>query len=66
MMPDVALQLETSFLVHRLEIIESWPDSQRKAATRIAILQRLERLARGYGLQLEPDDSSMPMQPLYF
>ena len=43
-MRDTALQLEISFLQHRLDVIDSWPDSPRKAATRTAILHRLETL----------------------
>jgi hypothetical protein len=46
-MPDISVQLEMSFLEHRLEVIEMWPDSRRKAATRVAILERLEMLPRG-------------------
>ena len=43
-MPVLARQSEISFLQHRLEVIEFWPDSPRKAATRTAILQRLDML----------------------
>lgn len=49
-MPAQALQLEIAFLEHRLEVIESWPDSPRKAATRTAILHRLEMLPSGNGV----------------
>ena len=59
-MPDVALQLEMSFLEHRLEVIELWPDSPRKTATRTAILHRLEMLPRGYGLQPPATVQSSP------
>ena len=50
-MPDIALQLEISFLEHRLEVIEQWPDSPRKVATRAAILHRLEMLPRAHRRQ---------------
>ena len=43
-MPHVAQQSEIRFLEHRLEVIEAWPDSPRKTATRTAILHRLEML----------------------
>ena len=66
-MPDIALQLEMSFLEHRLEVIELWPDSRRKAATRTAILQRLEMLPRGQGMQtVQPSHSTAAVAPAHF
>lgn len=43
-MSGTALQLEISFLNHRLDVIDLWPDSPRKSATRHAICVRLEAL----------------------
>ncbi|MDQ2948939.1 MAG: hypothetical protein M3Y27_23850 [Acidobacteriota bacterium] len=41
LMSGTALQLEISFLNHRLDVIDLWPDSPRKSATRHAICVRL-------------------------
>lgn len=43
-MSGSALQNEISFLNHRWEVIEWWPDSPRKVATRHAIRLRMEAL----------------------
>ncbi len=43
-MSGSALQNEISFLNHRWEVIECWPDSPRKVATRRAIGLRMEAL----------------------
>jgi hypothetical protein len=37
----MAMQVELSFLNHRLDVIDLWPDSPRKSATRHAIFLRL-------------------------
>ena len=39
-----AVQIEICFLTHRLEVVELWPDSARKAATKQAISERLRAL----------------------
>ena len=41
---EASLRIEISFLKHRLEVIERWPDSPRKAATKQAICARLGAL----------------------
>ena len=48
-MSGIALQLEISFLNNRLEVIDLWPDSPRKSATRHAIYLRLQALGRAPG-----------------
>jgi len=52
-MPEVALNYEISFLQHRLEVVELWPDSPRKSATRHAICVRLETLGIAPGPSIE-------------
>lgn len=38
------MQSEIYFLQYRLEVVNSWPESERKQATIAAILHQLERL----------------------
>jgi hypothetical protein len=38
------MQLEIYFLQYRLEVVTSWPESDRKRATIAAILHKLKRL----------------------
>ena len=49
LMSGTALQLEISFLKHRLDVIDLWPDSPRKSATRHAICVGLQALGCGPG-----------------
>ena len=45
-LPVTPTQSEISFLEYRLEVINAWPASQRKTATREAITRRLLAIAR--------------------
>ncbi len=37
------MESEVQFLEYRLAVVSSWPDSERKRATILAILSQLER-----------------------
>jgi hypothetical protein len=41
---QTVLEYEIRFLEYRLEVVQSWPDSDRRRATMEAILHRLGRL----------------------